>query len=424
MNVEILNTGTELLLGSVVNTHLPFFAHALFALGLRVARQSTVPDGEAIRQGVEEALARADVLLITGGLGPTSDDLTREMVAACLNVPLRRDPALVTAITQRFASRGIPMVESNLRQAELPEGGVALPNPHGTAPGIYLRHERPGAAGEPARTVHVFLLPGPPRELYPMFEQDVAPVLEKLAARALSGGLGGPCRCRTFHLLGLGESNVEALVGERLLAISGLELGYCARPGEVDVRCLGPEDALAAAEKILTEVLGDRIASRDGVKLEESAVATLTARGQTLATAESCTGGLLVHRITNVPGASAVLLAGYVTYSNEAKSVDLGVNPLQIETHGAVSAETAASMAEGALRRSGADWALATTGIAGPGGGTALKPVGTVFIALAHRGLTTRVESHHFNNRDRETFKHLAANAALDLLRRALGWNG
>ncbi len=411
MNVEVLNTGTELLLGSITNTHLTYFAHALFPLGLRVSRQTTVPDGNAIREALEDAMTRADIILITGGLGPTTDDLTRDMVAESLGIKLLRDPAVVESITQRFAARGLQMMERNLRQAEVPEGAIVLPNPNGTAPGLYVRTIRAN------RPIHLFLLPGPPRELYPMFEEQVAPILRTLAPGS------APQHCRTFHILGLGESNVEALVGERLLAIPGLELGYCSRPGEVDVRCLGSEEVLEAAEKIVVEALGDRIAARDSVKLEESAVATLTARHQTIATAESCTGGLLAHRITNIPGASAVLVAGYVTYSNEAKSVDLGVNPFLIETHGAVSAETAAAMAEGALRRSGADWALSTTGVAGPGGGTPLKPVGTVYIALAHRGSPTRVESHHFN-RDRETFKNLATHAAFDLLRRALGWKG
>ena len=410
MKVEVINTGTELLLGSITNTHLTYFAHALFPLGLRVVRQVTVPDGDAIREALSESMARSEIILITGGLGPTTDDLTRDIVAETLGLALHRDPAVIKTITERFAARRLVMTERNLRQAEVPEGGLVLPNAHGTAPGIYIRSDSP-------RPVHIFLLPGPPRELYPMFQEQVVPILQGIAPRET------PHLCRTFHILGLGESNVEALVGAQLLAIHGLELGYCSRPGEVDVRCVGTAGMLEQAEKIVVEALGDRIAARDGVKLEESAVATLSSRKQTIATAESCTGGLLAHRLTNVPGASAVLLAGYVTYSNEAKSMDLGVNPFLIETHGAVSTEVALAMAEGALRRSGADWALSTTGIAGPHGGTPLKPLGTVYIALAHRGAPTRVESHQFS-RDRETFKNLATNAALDLLRRALGWSG
>lgn len=412
MNVEVLNTGTELLIGSVLNTHLPFFARHLFGIGFRIGRQVAVPDGEAIRTGLSEAFGRASIVLVTGGLGPTTDDLTRDITASLLGRPLRRDPRVMEELERRYHARGREVSERVARQAEVPEGARVLPNPHGTAPGLYLECA-PGVAAD--HRVHLFLLPGPPRELYPMFEEIVLPMLREIAPRREMDGY------RVYFLLGIGESEVEAEVGEELLAIPGLELGYCARPGEVEVRCIGSGTALEAAHTVMKNRLGQHIVSHDGRSVEQIVIEKLARQDETLATAESCTGGLLANRLTNIPGASAVFQAGYITYSNEAKSLDLGVNPILIETHGAVSAETATAMAEGAIRRSGAHWALSTTGIAGPGGGSPEKPVGTLFIALARHGYPTRVETHRFA-REREVFKTMATNAALDLLRRAVEW--
>jgi nicotinamide-nucleotide amidase len=217
----------------------------------------------------------------------------------------------------------------------------------------------------------------------------------------------------------VGESLVESKVGPQLEAIPGLELGYCARPGEVDVRCIGAPAVLELAAQIIRAELGDYISSVSGKPVEEEVVRRLTELGRTLAVAESCTGGFVSHRITNVPGASAVLLAAYVTYANSAKVRTLGVDPVLIEKAGAVSAEVAAAMAEGARRTAGADYALSLTGIAGPGGGTPEKPVGTVFMALAMAKAATRVAEHHFPT-DRETFKWLASQAALSLLQHAM----
>lgn len=413
MNVEVINTGTELLLGAVTNTHLTYFAQRLFPLGLRVERQVTVPDGSSIREAIAEAFPRADVVLVTGGLGPTTDDLTRDFTAELLDRPLAVDPKVLETIRQRFAARGSIMNERNARQAEVPRGATVLPNNHGTAPGLYLR-SAPGTLGA-AREVHLFLLPGPPRELFPMFEEIVEPILRQFLP-TIEERLS-----KTYHLLGIGESQVEEAVGPSLLAIPGLELGYCARPGEVDLRCIGSPEALKVAESIVIENVGGYLAARDGRKLEEYVVDLLTRRGETLATAESCTGGLLGHRITNVPGASVIYNAGFITYSNTAKSDTIGVPPELIAAHGAVSHEVAAAMAEGALRQGGSDWALATTGIAGPGGGTPEKPQGTVYIALAGKGRTTTVE-HHRLRRDRETFKSLATHAALHLLLRGIDY--
>ena len=408
MRVEVLNTGTELLLGSVLNTHPRIFAEALFPLGLRLARQVTVPDGVAIRDALAETFGRADVVLITGGLGPTTDDITRETVAELLGLEMIHDESVMEAIAQRFARRGLAMSPRNARQAQRPRDAVVLPNHHGTAPGLHLA-PRPWTTGS---TPHLFLLPGPPRELKPMFEQSVLPILEKVLPPRPT------VEMRVVRIVGLGESGVEELVGEPLLAL-GLELGYCARPGEVDLRIIAAPDVLDAAERIIVEKLGPHIVSRDQRSLEKVIVDRLTERGETLALAESCTGGFLAHRVTNVPGASAVFLAGFVTYANEAKERALSVDPALIRAHGAVSEEVARAMAEGARRLARADYALATTGIAGPGGGTEQKPVGTVFIALASPEKPTLVERHRFAH-DRETFKNLTAQTALDLLRRRI----
>lgn len=264
MNVEVINTGTELLLGSVVNQHLAYLAQALFPLGLRISRQVTVPDGDAIREALADALGRAEIVFVTGGLGPTTDDITREITAELLGRPLRDDPEVMGAIERFFAGRGLTLTERVARQARVPEGARVLANLHGTAPGLYLQCPPGELTGR--RTAHLFLLPGPPRELQPMFEEAALPILAGIVPRS------GASSMNIYHVLGVGESNVEALVGERLLAIAGLELGYCARPGEVDVRCIGPQAALDAAQEIITAAFGDRIASRDGRPLEQVVV--------------------------------------------------------------------------------------------------------------------------------------------------------
>ena len=408
MRVEVINTGTELLLGNVLNTHLKFFAEALFPLGLRIGRQVTVPDGEVIREALVEASARAEIVLITGGLGPTTDDITREIVAELLGLELVHDDEIMRAIEARFARRAMQMSPRNARQAQRPREALVLWNHHGTAPGLYF----PPVAMDGRKSPHIFLLPGPPRELKPMFSDRVLPILEKLLPARPAFAL------RSYRIAGMGESGVEELVGGALLGL-GLEVGYCARPGEVDLRLIGGPEALARAEEIVVEKLGGHIVSREGEELEKVVVDLLTARGETFAVAESCTGGFVANRVTNVPGASAVFMQGFVTYANAAKTRALGVDAVLIEAHGAVSAEVAAAMAEGARAAAGVDHALATTGIAGPGGGSEAKPVGTVFIALATKLGATVVERHRFQH-ERETFKNLTAQTALDLLRRRL----
>ena len=406
MRVEVINTGTELLLGNVVNTHLKLFAEAVFPLGLRIERQITVPDGRAIREALEETFGRAEIVFVTGGLGPTTDDMTREITADLLGVALVHDEEIMRAITARFARRGLKLSARVALQALRPREADVLPNSHGTAPGLYF------PANPDRRSPHLFLLPGPPRELRPMFYETVLPILERiLPPRPIM-------EMRTYRIAGLGESGVEELVGEALLAL-GLELGYCARPGEVDLRTIGAPEILDQAQSIITAKLGLHIVSEDLRAIEQVVVDLLTARHETVATAESCTGGFLAHRLTNVPGASAVFVEGFVTYANDAKVRTLGIPAAALEAHGAVSAVVAQAMAEGARRAAGVDYALATTGIAGPGGGSEEKPVGTVFIALASQLGPTLVERHRFPT-DRETFKFLTTQTALNQLRQQL----
>jgi nicotinamide-nucleotide amidase len=405
-SVEVINTGSELLLGAVLNTHVRFLAEALFPLGLRIQRQSTVPDGPDIGAILTEAFPRCDALIVTGGLGPTTDDVTRDFVASLLGLELIHDEEVMEAIRARFARRGFTLSPRVALQALRPREAQVLVNPNGTAPGLYL--PKLPIPGSTLLSPHLFLLPGPPRELKPMVENCVIPILKGLLPS------GEVATKRTYRVYGLGESFVEEKVGAALLDL-GLELGYCARPGEVDLRVIGSADVLEKAESLILGELGDHIFSSDERTLEEVLVHTLSEKGQTLVTAESCTGGNLAHRITNVPGASQPFLCGFVTYSNEAKTRDLGVPQTLLQEHGAVSQPVAEAMALGAIARTGADYALATTGIAGPGGGSAEKPVGLVFIAAASRSGQLLCERHVIPT-ERETFKNLVVQCGLRLL--------
>jgi nicotinamide-nucleotide amidase len=408
LRIEVLNTGTELLLGNTLNTHGGWFGRQLFTMGLRVARQATVPDGDAIREAFEEMVVRADALLITGGLGPTSDDLTREIVAQTLGLELHKDEQALRTLEAFFALRGKEMAPANLRQALVPTGADVLPNPNGTAPGLYL----PPRINSLSNCA-VFLLPGPPRELYPIFYKEVAPRLRALA------GVSEIASVSELKFTGIGESDFHHGIDQSLAAIPGLEYGYCARMGEVDLRLIGSPESIAAARGLALASFGRHLISDDGSSMESTVIRLLREKGMTLATAESCTGGLIANRLTNVPGASEVFTHGWVTYANEAKTGQLHVLAETIATHGAVSEETARAMAEGAIAESGSDLAVSVTGIAGPTGGTEEKPVGTAWLGLAVKGgeiLTLKV----YHPRNRKDFKQSVSQSALDLVRRHL----
>ncbi len=406
MRVELINTGSELLLGNVRDAHLSWFGRELFPLGLRIGRQGTVPDGTPIRDLLLEAFGRSDVIIVTGGLGPTTDDITRELVSEILARRLIPHPETLERIHERCRRRGFAFQERMARQAMAPEGAVVLPNENGTAPGLYL----PAAESPSSRTPHLFLLPGPPRELQPMARKHVLPMLAGL----LEGS--GRDECRIYKVVGMGESLLEAKVGLELSARGDIEVGYCARPNEVDFRLIAPTAVLNEVEPLVLAAVGEHLVSDDMESMEEIVLGLLRGQGATLATAESCTGGLLANRLTDIPGASAVFLQGFVTYSNDSKTSLLGVSHGMIERHGAVSEEVARAMAEGALARSGARYALSTTGIAGPDGGTPEKPVGTVWMALAEAGRETESWRENLLT-DRITFKQAATQSALNRLR-------
>ncbi len=404
MRVDVINTGTELVLGRTLNTHLSYLGEKLFLAGLRIQRQLCIPDGDVIRDVLQERFSHADIILVTGGLGPTSDDITRELTAVLLGRKLHFDEEVAANIRTYYALRDRPFGEGGKRQSMVPEGTTVLPNGHGTAPGLYL----PRSSSHP----HLFLLPGPPRELYPMVEEQVLPLLREIATTPGQSS-------REWKFCGLGESELADRLEPALSKIHGLEIGYCAKTMEVHLRGVGSATALTQAAAVVQDIYPHHLVSDDLQSIEEVIVKLLTERRQWVSFAESCTGGLLAHRLTNVSGASAVLAEAHVTYANEVKTRLLGVDEALIERLGVVSAPVAAQMAEGVRRISGADHGIGVTGIAGPLGGSKEKPVGTVFIGLASAHAETHVETCYYPT-DRETFKWRTTQRALDLLRRRL----
>jgi nicotinamide-nucleotide amidase len=418
MRIELINTGAELLVGRVLNTHQQWLCRQLTDLGYEVSRQVCVTDGRRqIQDVLRESLARADLIITTGGLGPTSDDLTRDVAAQILRRKLVRHQATLSRIKEFFAARHRPMPAQVQVQAMIPQGATVLPNPNGTAPGLALRIVAGKQRALPGKQC-LLLLPGPPRELRPMFLNAVVPLLRRKFPP------DSHFFCRTFKTTGLGESAVEEKIAGPLqpLVRDGLQLAYCARVGEVDVRLAARGQnagaLLAEGGDMVESLLGPLIFGTDDDSLEAVLINLLTAHKKTLAVAESCTGGFLAHRLTNVPGSSAVFLGGVVAYSNQVKQDLLGVRAQTLRRHGAVSEPVAREMAEGARRLLRADCALAVTGIAGPAGGTPAKPAGTAFIALSQDQRTT--VHFQYSPLDRQTFKFAISQRALDLLRQAL----
>jgi len=406
------------MLGFVLNTHQQWLCRQLGDAGYEVSRQVSVPDtGLAIQQSVRESLARADFLIVTGGLGPTSDDITRDLIAALLGKRLRLDKSILARLEAFFAERGRVLPLNAKVQAMVPTGALVLENPNGTAPGLAM-HVTPNPFRENGGASWLVMLPGPPREMRPMFTNHVLPLLRK------EFPLEASFACRTLRTTGMGESLVEEAIAGPLKALvaDGLKIGYCAHSGHVDVRvaALGERAAtiIAEAETIVRGKLENYIFGTQHELLNGVVVRLLTERKQSLVLAESCTGGYVANQITDVSGASAAFRCGLVTYSNESKQDLLGVSTEILARHGAVSRQTAAAMATGARVRFQADYALAITGIAGPAGGSAKKPVGTVFIALATAKRVFVIK--RTNRYDRATFKHITCQQALELLRREL----
>ncbi len=377
MRCEIIGVGTELLMGQITNTNARDIARELSALGVGVYYQTVVGDNAArLEEVFKQALDRTDLVILTGGLGPTEDDLTRETVARALNVPLEKDDSWERHLEDFFRKRQRSMSEINRRQAMVPKGAELLPNDRGTAPGIYLE----------ARGKVVVLLPGPPGELLPMFRSQVVP---RLQARLQAAGDLAVLRSRTLRVIGMGESALVSELKEILACQSNPTIAPLAKGAEVHLRITAHAPTPPEAENLIARtaaeikaVLGDAVYGEDDEDLEAAVAQKLWAKKLTLALAESCSGGYLSHRLTNVPGSSLFFKAGLVTYSNEAKEQILGVDPRLLQRHGAVSQEVARAMAQRARLVCNTDLGLSITGIAGPKGGTPEKPVGLTYIAL------------------------------------------
>ncbi|MFZ5823988.1 MAG: competence/damage-inducible protein A [Bacillota bacterium] len=379
MIAELLFVGTELLLGEILNTNARYLSERLALLGIDVYYQTTVGDNAERMRGVfRQALSRADVVIASGGLGPTMDDITRDIAAEVAGRPLQLDPALVAELETWFTSRGRTMAENNKRQCQVPDGATVLKNDRGTAPGLIIPVD--GAKA-------IILLPGPPIELQPMFERQVIPYLTSRL-----GGVPLALVSRTLRFIDIGESTLEDAIKDLMTNQSDPTIAPYAKTGEVHLRLAtkapDQETGLARIAPVEAEIrarLGKHLYGINGVSLEEAVGELLKERKLTLSLAESCTGGLVAKRITDIAGSSAYFTAGFTTYANEAKVKFLGVPEALIAQHGAVSEEVAQAMARGALERATADVAVGISGIAGPGGGTPEKPVGTVCIALAAR---------------------------------------
>jgi nicotinamide-nucleotide amidase len=411
---EIIAVGSELLGPTRVDTNSLFLAGRLASLGVALRAKAVVGDDHTRLASVfRTALARADLVILTGGLGPTDDDVTRDVVTGVLGLESEEDPAIVAQIEERFARRGLRMPAVNRRQAMVPRGATSLDNPNGTAPGLFIEH---GA--------HVVvLLPGPPRELQPMFDALCERVLVSRAGVAR-------IHKETLFIAGRGESHVEEIsqpiYSRWTTETPPIETTILAMPGQVELHLtLRSEDAEAGAKRVreardeLAAALGHDVFSTDGRSMEEVVGALLRERRLTISAAESCTGGLLLSRLTDVPGSSEYVLGGAVTYGNYVKTELAGVPPELIAAHGAVSEPVAVALADGIRARTGSSLALGVTGVAGPGGGSPEKPVGTVAIAITGSGLTTRVRTFSFFG-GRPQVKFQATQAALDMVRRQL----
>ena len=404
MKFEIISVGTELLLGQIVNTNARDISRMLSELGFDVYYTTVVGDNpQRLRDALEIASNRADGIITTGGLGPTEDDLTKETVAGFCGLKCVPHKESLKRLKDRFALRHMP--QSNLKQADMPEGCIVLDNDNGTAPGAIIETER-----------NVFIiLPGPPSELRPMLSAKVRPYLEKRAAHTISS--------RTLKVFGLGESAMEERVKE-LIHTDNPTLAPYAKTGESELRITAKskteteaKELLDAMEKSVRDILGDFVyAVGETAAMPKTVTRLLCEKGLTLSTAESCTGGMVAERITSVAGASECFHCGYVTYSNDQKTRLLGVSEETLKTYGAVSEQTALEMSYGARERSDADIGIGITGIAGPGGGTAEKPVGLVYISICADGLHKAFRFMLSGNRS--MVRERACLYALDLVRR------
>ena len=406
MTCELIFVGTELLLGNILNTNAQYLSQRLADLGVNCYLQTTVGDNAGrLEEAVQRALARVELVILTGGLGPTRDDLTKETVAEAFDRELVLDEASLAHIRGRFAKMGREMTPNNIKQAMFPAGCLIMPNPNGTAPGCIVEGEGKAA----------ILLPGPPHEMEPMFEASVLPYLE---ARS-----GVKLYSRMVRIFGKGESSLEYELND-LMGLTNPTVAPYALAGEVKLRvtarCANEAEGERLVRPVIDEIrarLGAFVYSDDDRELHEVCADLLANSGKTIALAESCTGGMLASKLVSVPGSSRFFLECAVTYANEAKTKRLGVSEETLAQHGAVSRETALEMARGIRMGAGADIGLAITGVAGPGGGTEEKPVGLVYVALAFKEGEQVVELRLTGGRER--IRSSACLHALDLLRRS-----
>jgi len=408
MNAEIIAVGTELLMGQIANTNAQYLSARLADLGINVYFHSVVGDNPGrLKACLKQALGRLDIVITTGGLGPTKDDLTKETIAEALGLPLVLHQESLEYIKEFFEKLNRRMCENNVKQAYLPAGCKVIPNRNGTAPGCIV--EQGGKT--------VVMLPGPPRELIPMFEDTVFP--------HFAGRTGQVIGSKMLKIFGIGESEMETRIMDMVERQSNPTIAPYADMGEISLRVTARGHDRDEVESLIAPVVDDikerlhpHVYSDAGQSMEEVVIGLLAEKGLTLSTAESCTGGMLASRIVGVPGASRVFDRGFVTYSNEAKIRELGVRQETLDTFGAVSRETAEEMAKGLAEKTGTSAGLAITGIAGPDGGTAEKPVGLVYVAAFLNG---RIETQKLNLRgDRQRVRTVSCLHALDLLRKML----
>lgn len=406
MTVELICVGTELLLGNIVNTNAAYLAEKCAGLGLSCYFQTVVGDNEErLTMVLETALKRSDVIILSGGLGPTEDDLTKEVAAKVCGRDLEMHESSRKAIQDYFEKRGIEMTDNNWKQAMLPKDCIVLENHNGTAPGVILETEKN----------KVILLPGPPNELCPMFEESVQPYLAGVTAQVICS--------QTVKICGIGESKVETMVKDMIDSQSNPTIATYAKTGEVHIRVTAAAEDKKSAQKLIKPVVkelknrfGNHIyTTEEETTLEKAVVDLLRAEDLTVTCAESCTGGLLSARLINVPGVSEFYKSGFVTYSNKSKRRLIGVKKNTLQKYGAVSSEVAEEMAEGAALLTKADVAVAITGIAGPDGETEDKPVGLVYIGCSVKGKTT-VKKYQFSG-NRSKVREASVSAALILMR-------
>lgn len=409
MTVELICVGTEILLGSIVNTNAAYLAEQCAGLGLSCYFQTVVGDNEErLTQVLQMGMERSDIIILSGGLGPTEDDLTKEVAAKVCGKELQLHKPSKKAIEKFFAHRGMEPTDNNWKQAMLPKDTIVMENHNGTAPGVIIE----------TKLCKLILLPGPPNELRPMFEESVAPYLEQLTNQVICS--------KTVKICGVGESKAETMVKDLIDVQENPTIATYAKTGEVHIRVTANGEDKKAALKLIKPVVkelksrfgNDIYSTEETCTLEKAVADLLIANGLTVTLAESCTGGLLSARLVNVPGISDVYKMGVVTYSNKAKRRLLGVKKGTLQKYGAVSVQTAEEMAKGAAVSFKADVAVAVTGIAGPDGGTEEKPVGLVYIACCVKGRTVVKECRFSGNRDK--VRETTVSAALTLLRRCI----